>query len=315
MSFNVNGKKCKCCNAYLFEEDDVVFCPVCGAPHHRDCYKALGHCALEELHGTENQYDSSEDKAENLELKKEVSGNEKSNDETKCQMCGEIYDSSEISCPKCGTANPKRLGTSFITFDFLGGVPADYDLGDNVTADEAKKFIVANTNKYIPKFARMKNGQKASFNILALLFPGPWLLSRKIYGLGAFVSAVEVALKTLLIPFASSFINSVPQENINNYQSMMQYLVDNYSLFNNKLLIISEISVFLIFVLHLLIGIFGDRIYRNHTISKINDIKKTSEEKDVEFRKYGGVSFALLIIGFLATQYLPEIIAWLAGIL
>ena len=53
MSADLKGKTCGVCHAYLFPEDDVVFCPVCGAPHHRECYNKIGHCALEEAHGTE----------------------------------------------------------------------------------------------------------------------------------------------------------------------------------------------------------------------------------------------------------------------
>ena len=57
MSLKTEGVTCARCHAYLFPEDDIVYCPVCGAPHHRECYNELGHCALEELHGTDKQYD------------------------------------------------------------------------------------------------------------------------------------------------------------------------------------------------------------------------------------------------------------------
>ena len=57
MSLNTEGVSCVRCHAYLFPEDDIVYCPVCGAPHHRECYNQLGHCALEEFHGTDRQYD------------------------------------------------------------------------------------------------------------------------------------------------------------------------------------------------------------------------------------------------------------------
>ena len=53
MSLNDKGSSCVRCHAYIFPEDDIVYCPICGAPHHRECYNTLGHCALEELHGTE----------------------------------------------------------------------------------------------------------------------------------------------------------------------------------------------------------------------------------------------------------------------
>ena len=54
MSENKTKLTCSVCHAYLFDDDDVVYCPVCGAPHHRDCYKSIGHCAFEEAHGTES---------------------------------------------------------------------------------------------------------------------------------------------------------------------------------------------------------------------------------------------------------------------
>ena len=57
MSLKTEGVSCVRCHAYLFPEDDIVYCPVCGAPHHRECYEQLGHCAMEEFHGTDRQYD------------------------------------------------------------------------------------------------------------------------------------------------------------------------------------------------------------------------------------------------------------------
>ena len=73
MSTKETKRVCSLCHAYLFEDDDVVCCPVCGAPHHRDCYMNIGHCALEEFHGTENQYDKVREKErEEAEKTKEV---------------------------------------------------------------------------------------------------------------------------------------------------------------------------------------------------------------------------------------------------
>ena len=79
MGIDFEGKKCVVCSAYLFPEDDVVFCPTCGAPHHRECYKNLGHCGLEELHGTENEY---------TDKKEEKSKPESINEEGQENVCG-----------------------------------------------------------------------------------------------------------------------------------------------------------------------------------------------------------------------------------
>ena len=40
------GYKCAACGNVFDENDDVVVCPECGAPHHRSCYLEKGQCAL-----------------------------------------------------------------------------------------------------------------------------------------------------------------------------------------------------------------------------------------------------------------------------
>ena len=42
---------CVACGEAFDETSDIVVCPECGAPHHRECWKELGHCACEEKHG------------------------------------------------------------------------------------------------------------------------------------------------------------------------------------------------------------------------------------------------------------------------
>ena len=44
------GYKCPVCDKYFHVGDDVVVCPECGTPHHRECYKNLGHCVNEDKH-------------------------------------------------------------------------------------------------------------------------------------------------------------------------------------------------------------------------------------------------------------------------
>ncbi|MGI6280431.1 MAG: RING finger protein, partial [Acutalibacteraceae bacterium] len=159
MSFNINGLSCVRCKTYLFPEDDVVYCPVCGAPHHRECYNALNHCALESLHGTPEEY-SREKELEAIESANEIREEEKVQAATtRCEICGEVYDSSLEHCPKCGAEEFTGFN-NFIQFDMLGGVPADYDLGDGITANDAKNFVMANTHRYIQKFALLNKKHK-----------------------------------------------------------------------------------------------------------------------------------------------------------
>ena len=44
------GEQCPVCQKEFTAEDDIVVCPECGTPHHRDCYMLGNRCANEELH-------------------------------------------------------------------------------------------------------------------------------------------------------------------------------------------------------------------------------------------------------------------------
>lgn len=44
------NKLCPVCSTSFKENDDIVVCPECGTPHHRECYKKLGECALKVYH-------------------------------------------------------------------------------------------------------------------------------------------------------------------------------------------------------------------------------------------------------------------------
>ena len=48
---------CAVCGKEFDENSDVVVCPVCGTPHHRECYKQLGHCAIIAWHEENKTYE------------------------------------------------------------------------------------------------------------------------------------------------------------------------------------------------------------------------------------------------------------------
>lgn len=50
------GCKCASCHKVLKEGDDIVICPECGAPYHRECYAAEGRCVFSAKHGKGFEY-------------------------------------------------------------------------------------------------------------------------------------------------------------------------------------------------------------------------------------------------------------------
>ena len=307
MSLDVEGLSCVRCKSYLFSEDDVVYCPICGAPHHRDCYNTLGHCALEELHGTEDEY-SREKVLKAFEEANKPKEEPKTQENKKCEFCGNEYGAAMSSCPNCKAPDIKGMG-GFITFDPLGGVPADFVLGDGVTANDAKLFIAANTHRYIPKFAQMKSkNRKISWNWLAFLFPAGWFLSRKMYKSGIIACLVSVVSTLLAYPLSLE-LYSMGYNPMTYNSQMMNELVNRIPEIGKGILLLGFASVVLECILRFVSGMFGDFIYKNHTVNTVKKIKTESEQKLEDYRKKGGVSLIMFMLGFMIVQYIPMLCA------
>lgn len=286
MSLNNQGISCALCHAYLFPEDDVVYCPECGAPHHRECYNSIGKCALEELHGTENQYDKLKRAAEEKQAEQEAKENE--------------VNETEFETP-FGTLSP---------FDFLGGVNPQDEIDDGVTAKEAAKFVLSNTMRYIPKFKKLNKNKKASWNFLAFLFPSGWLLSRKMYLKGIIVGVLEIIATLLTVPFQNTLYNLGISGMALQAQNLEKITL-NMDKIPPTIVYVALLGSLISIALSIVFGIFGDYIYKKHAVNAIRDIKQNSEQKELDFRKKGGVNIYLFLLGLLALQYIPAIIVTL----
>ncbi|MCQ2478160.1 MAG: DUF2628 domain-containing protein [Clostridia bacterium] len=302
MSIENNNKTCAFCHAYMFEDDDIVYCPTCGAPHHRNCYNEVGHCALNELHGTDKQYDKllkQEPVIEKIEP-------QTVNDDTgyvKCAMCGEEFDSDERACPNCGAPNMPKLG-GFAPFDLLGGVSPETDMGQGVTANEAKQFVFSNTQRYIPKFLQFKNGIKSSWNWAAFLFPCGWFLSRKMYLNGLVTGVLSIVFTLLSVPFSQS----VNFSNAADYASMVNEMNEILPKTDKFVLTAFFIGFVLNLVLRIISALWGDRLYYKHTLNTVKDIKTYSDDISNDIIKKGGVSVLLFILGVLGLDILTNLI-------
>ena len=311
MAINRTELSCVRCKAYLFEEDDVVYCPICGAPHHRECYGALQHCALEELHGTENQYS----KEKILEVKQQIIEKEKGREKNQhsassrkslCRVCGEEIDSFSCRCDKCGAPNMSGIG-NYANFDFLGGVPADYIIEDGVTANEAKKLVLTNTHRYIPKFATLNHKNKISWNWMAFLFPAAWMFSRKMFKNGAIFGMLSVVSVLLSYPFNLAILNSgnIPASS---YPELITALQGILPQINILVLIVAGLGLFLDLGIRVIAGLFGDYLYKSYAVASIKKIQNESHDAEYDYRKKGGVNILFFFLATLIIEYLPSIL-------
>lgn len=309
MSKDTENKQCQICSGYLFEDDDVVVCPTCGAPHHRDCWQTVGHCGVEQNHGTEQQYDL-------LQKKRQA---EAAQNEEPLHVCPNCHRTSKTQnaqfCPWCGhsyngqTNNNAHHGfPGGIVFDMYGGIPKDSKIED-VAVKDIVTFVGANSPRYLNRFAALNKAKKTSWNWAAFLFPAGWCLSRKMIPMGILYLILSVASAIYMFPMLEMYNTLAGEQNLG-YMAMYQMIESNIDKFDLFSLILAFVGMALNVVPRIICGRFADWSYRSFTLDKIRSITTNAdiEDKPLALQRSGGVNLLLLIAALLVSQYLPSII-------
>ena len=305
MSLSVEGQKCPVCQAYLFDEDDVVFCPVCGLAHHRDCYKSLGHCAMEHLHGTDEQYKKPEEQIE--EPQAEAT---ESDDKMPCRFCHAEIPKDSNFCPNCRAPVMQHAGVET-------NIPLDSEI-DGVKVERIARFTMLNPVRYVKKFMSLGKDNRLSWNWAAFLFPTAWSLFRKNWKSGILIGLLEVSAALLQMPFtiASQEFVVEGQTRAEIANQFISILVDNIDKIGYLSVFLFLISLALILFIRIFVASNADYIYKERVISTIKEAEKLNEEERNEvYRKKGGVDVLLFALGYFATEFLPTLILNLALVL
>ena len=308
MGFDVKNKKCAVCEAYLFEDDDVVCCPICGAPHHRDCYSAVGHCGLEKYHGTDLQYKAEETE----EVKNEKTETASGNKGRICTQCGKEYPSDARFCPYCGYSEM----TGFFAegnmrgFGGFNTVADDTDIGEGVTAKEAAGVVLINHFRYIYRFLSLNKTKKRSWNWAGFLLPGSWFAYRKMYK-ESIISVVFLIISTVLSFPLLFALEQLPTAG--NQVNMMTYYAENLPSIGYLPLILAAIGGIINLLVRIISAMYGDWFYKKRVTLAAQEIKKAekaldSDEAEAAKKKWSGVSFIGFMVAFFALEFVPTII-------
>ena len=317
MSLSVEGQKCPVCDGYLFDDDDLVFCPECGAPHHRDCYASKGSCGLSHLHGTDSQYTRPEVETETPKSFEDnkasqntntISGNE-IKIKTVCPNCKTVVENGEEVCPNCKNPMPVVFSPfgAPLPVDPLGGVPDAARLEDGISPKEVALYTAVNTPRYVRKFFCLDKKNKASWNWAAFLFPNAWFFYRKIYfpGIAFFLLTALSGVMAMAINFAFGGMT------FKDTNEMTNYLLQNIDKISPTPLLIASLGSILNIVVRVLAGIFGDFIYRQDAKERINKAKEETESELTEaerIRKKGGINPFLGLLGIVALSWVQYLI-------
>lgn len=317
--FDYTGCECKSCGKKFTSEDDIVVCPECGTPYHRECWKKEGKCINTELHESHRSW-------------KEA--NTAQSDAPVCKKCGNRLREDQLFCDKCGVPtdfffsqgtdrpagdaeqneNEKKADSDPVTEGFdpfiinysdpLCGFDPDEKYSDDVTVRDMGDFIGSNTRYYLPKFRNMKHlGLKLSLNFPAMLFPELYFAYRKMP-----LTAVLVLIFRTIIGLPSTAIALQAAFSEDMYKNMIIAMYPSLSGSIDKLLSLNltsgsfltlyNFTNILQFILVFAFAGFSNYMYYRHCLSKAAEIKKqAASDGNVSYalRQGGGVSAALLI--------------------
>lgn len=328
-----SNHRCPVCEKDFTKDSEVVVCPECGAPHHRDCYEEIGHCFFEDKHkdGFDYKAEYASKQSQNTASQNPYyNTNTKSSDIIACQNCGTFNVSSNDVCNNCGApldkttarnpydrhtqerqtppagnhTNPQQPFGGF-AFDPMGGLKAEDEIADGVTVGEVSKFTKNNSPFFCRLFHQIKSSGRSRLSFVGFFFHGGWLLYRKMYKLGAVITGIMALLiisQLYITTFYADLIKNFSQaiEGIS-YVSLFEVLGDFFASLDaeDKLVMcIYSFSGIGQLLLQLLCALCGNRWYYKHTIKTISKAKQTTgtqENTDSIIAKKGGVNGALAL--------------------
>ena len=320
------GCPCEGCGKPLTLQDDIVVCPDCGAPYHRDCYEKLGRCIHAPAHAAGYEWKFPYQESELCT----------------CPACGERTLRSESVCRCCGAALPPEgaqepadradsdehseefdYSTFYRQFQETGAPQVDplrqtyqaafgkEEVMDGIPRKDWADFIGPASPAYLSAYCRMQlSHTKTSMSFSAMLFGPFYFFYRKAWkpAFGFLAAELVVALPTLL--------------------SMMQATGSPLTagISSTAIVVLSRIMTVFSFALVMLRTLYAKWLYRKSAAERIRRIR--AEFPDAAQRRavlsaQGGVSIAgvigafvlLMVLGACATVLMGPNLDALAGML
>ncbi len=275
---NLTSMTCCVCEKNFVKGDDVVVCPECGAPYHRECYAKNGACVFADKHAEGFEYKPKPEKAEQDTASRcSNCGAENSANNLFCEHCGAPMRKQDDETPKFNgyenqdpnmqTQNNNQGNITFTrmptngSFDIYIKETVLEKEFDGISTSDWIKFIGPSAAQYLYQFKRMddkKNKYKITFCWSALLFSTFFFAYRKMWN-WALLSAI------------GNIIISIPT-----FIALFAYLGMPFatSVADSTLSTMSFICMLLSWAISIFFSLFSFYLYRQHAVKKIQKIKE-----------------------------------------
>ena len=331
------GIPCPVCGRPFTAEDDVVVCPECGTPHHRECYLEQGQCVYAERHGEGFSF--------------ELPGAQKEEPKmVRCTRCGANNPAEQENCSVCGAflvppAQPSRpefrdggqtpptyayddvgFGSQAL-FMTLGGLNPEEEI-DGIPVQEIALFVGPSSFYYLPRFKDMELGEGGGFSWSGAVISFLYFLYRKTY-----LAAVISVVISLCLHLPTTYYVAKAWREVMDEAGLSLSLQDQAAMSDEELLnqaqqmdgLLTQVTRtesygtasriqswtnILSLGACLFFGFFANRIYKEHVVRSIRKLKARypdGEQYRVMLEKKGGVNKAgvfVLLGGYLLLQVL-----------
>lgn len=328
---NYTGLKCPVCGRTFAAGDDIVVCPQCGAPYHRECYAKEGRCIYSDAHGTANAWKPPAARQGDADA---------DDDMPRCPRCGAKNAKNALFCSHCGlplspngsqpysapfpgnrapSGNEQRSGARPpengypenpfpFQYDPLGGVNPNQPI-DGVPASEVGQFVQSNTQYYLPVFANLSHFGRNRFNFTAFLFTGLWMLYRKQYRKGIVFSVVPAVLWIAYFYLCRFWADPImsrlfelagisQSDSLFDATQRMALFQQFYALpsWQRLLLLLPDLLLLVLLIFKMILGFGGNRMYLQYCVSTTKRIhSEVSDPTSVAIRmqEKGGINTTL----------------------
>lgn len=262
---NYYNSLCNGCGMPMKEDEDIVVCPECGTPQHRECYKKDNRCVNSHLHGDDFAWSPSADTVKTPTAIPTVSDAEA--EKLPCPSCGHLNPADAKICESCSmklivfgmnlARTARETGNTEPSSKNLPDYPAPFVLGQGegfeyenngtdstdasntpeegseteaIKREHARqhlllRFIGTNTEKYLDSFSRLESGRAARFNFAAFFFSPYWFFYRKLYKPGIIFLTASILHSLFFSPTLSQVL-----EVIDKYRPMAEQLMTDETL-------------------------------------------------------------------------------------
>ena len=192
---------CPVCEQAFTDADDIVVCPECGTPYHRECWKKVGACVHEAEHAAGFEWKPDAEPADEADTARHLAV---------CPNCGNHNEPGAVKCSHCGVplnAAPRTEPQNAPIYargtmdapDITRVELKPTDCIDGIQAQDWATFTGRSALYYLMQFFRMeKTGKKITLCFSAFLLGPIYFFYRKMWKQGIVLALVQLVLYTPL---------------------------------------------------------------------------------------------------------------------